>query len=314
MSLASRLQDVSPFNPPLLHDLKRFAVTAFPQELIDMVDNNPNIYITSPVERYNRQNSSGHTPPSLSAVPSLQSLHGSLSTGPPSLTPNSSPTAADFPHHVQHHHHHTHPHTPTTDLPRHNFQHVSFSRGASPSPIDAYSIDPSEVGLRGNKRPRTAVDADEPMGSLSISSVHSSPNASHAPPHSAGSGGLSGVISASTLPATRKPSSRARSDSAPLGIGGYGGYSFNTGRPRSGSGLGLQQLGSMNGSGILPNIGGMRGHPGSHLVGQQSPSQLHHQHPAPDGGRNDGSDGSNMMPMMSSMNMSSLSNAPSPVR
>lgn len=173
-------------------------------------------------------------------------------------SPNSSPTAADFPSHM--HHGHTH-----QSLSRqHSFQHVGGFRGDStsstPLPSSPGSIsmelfddgtgDSIPSGRGSTKRQRldengTANGINNSPDSISLMSSVSSPGSATGP-------GIANL----TVP---KKSSRARSDSAPLGYAGalwqQGGLSSGgqqnqggIGRPRSGSGLvprGIPNIGNM---------------------------------------------------------------------
>lgn len=188
-------------------------------------------------------------------------------------SPNSSPTASDFPashggqHHSQHGHHHTH--TPHSLSRQHSFQHVSNYRGESASSsttlpsspggsistmdlFDDGSCDPPPSGRGSTKRQRidesgvsvgvNGIGSGD--GSMSLMSAVSSPGS--------GTGGGGGGGVGLTVP--KKSSSRARSDSAPLGYagalwqqGGLGGGGAG-GRPRSGSGMmsrGIPNIGNM---------------------------------------------------------------------
>ncbi|KAF8997853.1 HSF-type DNA-binding-domain-containing protein [Cyathus striatus] len=229
------------------------SVPPFPAELLE--NESPDIYITSPTAQTSRY------PPPLSMNTSSQPL-----TSYHSISPNSSPTAADFPQHISQHHqqqqhpHHQHPHTLSR---QHSFQHVSFSRGegssSSPLPPSPGSMtmdlfDDSPTGRGTNKRQRLSNDDGIGMNgsssadSLSLMSSVSSP----------GSGPTGPGIAGLTVPG--KKSSRARSDSAPLGYGFNGigtwqpGVGNIAGRPRSGSGLSPRNI-------HVPNIGTMSRNP-----------------------------------------------------
>ncbi|KAH9479279.1 Heat shock factor protein 4 [Psilocybe cubensis] len=211
----------------------------FPSELLD--SDSPNIYITSPT-------STSRYPPPLSM--NMHTMHTLNS-------PNSSPTAADFPSHMHHGH----------ALSRqHSFQHVNGFRGdstsstplpSSPGSIsmelfDDGSSDNIPSGRGSTKRQRldengTANGINNSSDSISLMSSVSSPGSGTGP-----------GISSLTVP---KKSSRARSDSAPLGYGaalwqqgglssggGGPGQQGGVGRPRSGSGLvprGIPNIGTM---------------------------------------------------------------------
>ncbi|OBZ73850.1 Heat shock factor protein [Grifola frondosa] len=188
---------------------------AFPADILDAAES-PNIYVTSPTN-------TAHFPPPLSSIStsSLHSLH--------SLSPGSSPTAADFPAHAH-------------SLSRqHSFQHVSgaydgaFAHGVSTARYEtalATPLPPSpgpidfDDGRVGTKRQRTAAP----------------------PPATSAGSGEQGVS---------KRASRARSDSAPLGYGLNSGWPQT--RPRSGSGLGPRA--GRRDELPVPNIGSLsRGH------------------------------------------------------
>lgn len=179
-------------------------------------------------------------------------LHSLHSMG----SPNSSPTAADFP---SSHMHHGHAHQPHSLSRQHSFQHISSYRGdsASSTPLqsspgsismelfDDGTGDPSHSGRSSTKRQRldesgTGVGVNNSPDSMSMMSSVSSPGSNTGP-------GIANL----TVP---KKSSRARSDSAPLGYAGalwqQGGLSGPSvmGRPRSGSGLmprGIPNIGNM---------------------------------------------------------------------
>lgn len=215
-------------------------VPPFPADLLDSIES-PNIYITSPTSSTAR-----FPPPPLSMGGLGHSMHSVSS-------PNSSPTAADFPTHLHHHNGHSH------SLSRqHSFQHISFSRGDSspmpPSPgsitMELFDEGSDENGRGSVKRqrmsddsPLTALGGGGSGDSLSSMSALSSPGGGG--PVLGGGQGIPG-----------KKLSRARSDSAPLGYGLGGGLTspINSwqgagGRPRSGSGLAPQRG--------IPNIGSM---------------------------------------------------------
>ncbi|KIM39646.1 hypothetical protein M413DRAFT_194513 [Hebeloma cylindrosporum] len=231
----------------------------FPSDLLDTAES-PNIYITSPTAT-----SSSRFPPPLSMNmhPPMHNLN----------SPNSSPTAADFPsqHHSQHGHHHGH--TPHSLSRQHSFQHVSSYRGgestSSSTPLpsspggsistmdlfDDGSCDPPPSGRGSTKRQRidesgVGVGVNGSDGSMSLMSSVSSPGSG-----TGGGGGGGGGQGISGLTVPKKSSSRARSDSAPLGYagalwqqGGLGGGGGVNGRPRSGSGMmsrGIPNIGNM---------------------------------------------------------------------
>ncbi|PFH50944.1 hypothetical protein AMATHDRAFT_75252 [Amanita thiersii Skay4041] len=247
----------------------------FPPDILE--HENPNIYITSPTSSA----PSRYPPPlsisNLTAGPSLH-MHSVNS-------PNSSPTGTDFPPHM-HHTHHTHPNISR----QHSVQHISFSRPGAGGGPDAMSTastslqasprsmsidlfdegsgcsggagagDPSPSGRGSTKRQRTDDGTPGPglngsTDSLSPMSAVSSPGTGTGGLSLGGSGGLVGVTVG--VGANGKRSSRARSDSAPLGYGfglaswqgGQGSLSGIVGRPRSGSGLagprGVPNIGTM---------------------------------------------------------------------
>jgi len=184
----------------------------------------------------------------MSMTQSMHSMH-SLSS------PNSSPTAADFPsHHLQHHHH-----GPSHSLSRqHSFQHVSFTRNEAaastplpPSPgsitmemFDDGSGEPAN-GRGSTKRQRMSDDDSAGVNGATGSGDSLSMSSS-----------MTSLTSPGTPQgATAKKLSRARSDSAPLyGLGlsswQQGG---SGGRPRSGSGMaGPRTVGPMTRSNGTP--------------------------------------------------------------
>ncbi|EJF58107.1 hypothetical protein DICSQDRAFT_139749 [Dichomitus squalens LYAD-421 SS1] len=228
----------------------------FPTDILDPGES-PNIYVTSP-------QSSAPPPSHFSSLSSLQtgSLHSLHS-----ISPGSSPTAPEFPSHTHTPHtlsrqhsyqhipsydgmHHAHSHHPHHQQPHHQHsQHhgihgVSTARYDNPmgTPLPP-SPSPMDYDERvGTKRQRTAPGS----GSISM-------------PQSSIDGGPSGS-------STMKKTSRARSDSAPLG---YGLTSWPQTRPRSGSGLAPRGVGGASGSGLVggaalngrredvPNIGSL---------------------------------------------------------
>jgi len=209
--------------------LKRGASTVpvpvpFPNDILEASES-PNIYITSP----SSTGPHGHFPPSLSlSSSSLHSLH--------SLSPSSSPTAAEFPSHT---------HTPNTLSRQHSFQHLQYESAAS---IHAHSLGHGvstaryETALSTPLPPSPgAMDFDDPHGRLGAKRQRT--NAAPA--------GTSGGEPGS------KKGSRARSDSAPLGYGLNSGWAQT--RPRSGSGLGPRA--GRRDELPVPNIGALsRGH------------------------------------------------------
>ncbi|KAF8875593.1 hypothetical protein CPB84DRAFT_1838755 [Gymnopilus junonius] len=203
----------------------------------------PNIYITSPT-------ATSRYPPPLS-----MNMHSMHSMG----SPNSSPTAVDFP---SSHMHHGHPHHFHSLLRQHSFQHISSYRGdsmsstplqSSPGSIsmelfDDGTGDPPPSGRSSSNRQRvdesrTGVGVNNSPDSMSMMSSVSSPGSNTGP-------GMASL-------AVPKKSSRARSDSTPLGYAGVlwqqGGLSGPSGpgvmgRLRSGSGLmprGIPNIGNM---------------------------------------------------------------------
>ena len=228
----------------------------FPTDILDSGES-PNIYVTSP---QSSAPPTSHFPP-LSSLQtgSLHSLH--------SISPSSSPTAPEFPSHTHTPHtlsrqhsyqhipsydgmHHAHSHHPHHQHPHHQHSQHHGMHGVSTARYDnamATPLPPSPGPMDydervGAKRQRTA------PGSGSMSMPQSS---------------IDGGASASS---TMKKTSRARSDSAPLG---YGLTSWPQTRPRSGSGLAPRGVGgspssSLIGGGALngrredvPNIGSL---------------------------------------------------------
>jgi hypothetical protein len=217
------------------------ALPPFPPDLLESSDS-PNIYITSPT-------STSRYPPPLS-----MNIHGLQNMS----SPSSSPTAADFPASHMHHGHGQH------TLSRQHSFHMNYQRdGTSSTPLpsspgsismdlfDDGTGDPPPSGRGSTKRQRlddnsvgisVNVNGMNVMGSgdsMSLMSSVSSP-------------GSGPAISNLTVP---KKSSRARSDSAPLGYaaplwqqGGLGGNVGGVGRPRSGSGMmprGVPNIGTL---------------------------------------------------------------------
>ncbi|PPQ63110.1 hypothetical protein CVT24_005821 [Panaeolus cyanescens] len=244
------------------------SVPQFPSELLESSDS-PNIYVTSPT-------ATSRYPPPLS-----MNMHGMHSLN----SPNSSPTATDFPSHHHHHNHHQNHHGHPHSLSRqHSFQHVAgYGRGDStsstplPSSPGSMTMDlfddgscdpPPPSGRSSTKRQRideggiginVNVNGMGGTDGLALISSVSSPGTG---PSGSGQGGLANL----TVP---KKSSRARSDSAPMGYhtsqtasglglgwstgaGGLNGAGAHgiVGRPRSGSGM-MPRMGG------IPNIGNM---------------------------------------------------------
>ncbi|KIL69023.1 hypothetical protein M378DRAFT_69691 [Amanita muscaria Koide BX008] len=256
----------------------------FPPDLLE--SESPNIYVTSPTTA-----TSSRFPPPLS----ISNLTGGAIHVHSGNTPDSSPTATDFHSHHHHHHHNQHGHP---NLSRQqSIQHISFTRGngtahdclsststplqASPrsmsmdffddSGMSTTSGGPSPTGRHSVKRPRLSSDnvgpGPMPAPGLNGSSDSLSPLSSVSSPAMTHRPGL-GITCAG--PGGKK-SSRARSESAPLGYhggfsvigggagGGPGGLAAIVGRPRSGSGLaglrGVPNIGTMtrgSASGVLP--------------------------------------------------------------
>lgn len=203
----------------------------FPNDLIESSES-PNIYITSPTNT----GPHGHFPPSLSlSSSSLHSLH--------SLSPSSSPTAAEFPSHT---------HTPHTLSRQHSFQHLPYESTAS---MHAHSLGHGVSTARYETALATPLPpspgpmdfGEDPHGRLGAKRQRT-----NAPPAAQSTGaGANGVEPAS------KKVSRARSDSAPLGYGLNSGWAQT--RPRSGSGLGPRA--GRRDELPVPNIGALsRGH------------------------------------------------------
>lgn len=140
-----------------------------------------------------------------------------------SMSPNSSPTASDFP---------SHPHSAHPLSRTHSLQHIPYENGyghgvstaryetalQTPLPPSPGSLDSFNPDVSDRKRQRT-----------NAPSISSTPG-----------NGVADVNSSKRL-------SRARSDSAPLGYGM--GQSWSHNRPRSGSGLAPRRRDDM-----MPNI------------------------------------------------------------
>ncbi|CAA7265168.1 unnamed protein product [Cyclocybe aegerita] len=233
------------------------SVPQFPQELLESSES-PNIYITSPT-------ATSRFPPPLSM--NLHAIHNLNS-------PSSSPTTADFPSHS----HHQHPHSLSR---QHSFQHVAGSnyRGESTSStplpsspgsgsismdmFDDGSCDPPPPSGRNSAKRQRLDDSSlginvnmGSMGGVNVNGDSMSMMSSVSSPGSGPGGGLANL----TVP---KKSSRARSDSAPMGyahvssgLGSMASWSQPNGigsggvvgRPRSGSGMmprGIPNIGTM---------------------------------------------------------------------
>lgn len=230
------------------------SVPQFPSELLE--NESPGIFVTSPPVPV-----SSRYPPPLSmniSNPSLHTMH-SISS------PNSSPTASDFPpphHQHQHQHHGPHPHSLSR---QHSFQqqaqHAAYrgetpyghndSTASTPLPASPGSgtmdlFDEAEPSGRISTK-RQRMSDDNGTDGLAPMSALSSPGTTSGP----GLGNITQAQGKNITQAQGKKFSRARSDSAPLGYG-FGGLTTwqggPAGRPRSGSGLGLAGRGA-------PNIG-----------------------------------------------------------
>ncbi|KAF6753550.1 HSF-type DNA-binding-domain-containing protein [Ephemerocybe angulata] len=233
------------------------AVGQFPTDLLDQSEN-PNIYITSPTATTSRY---PHPPPlSMNlSTPSLHTMH-SLNS------PNSSPTAADFPTQLgqQHHQQQAHQHQQQGHHPlsrQHSFQHLnSYAREAGSSGNTAGST--PLPGSPGSGHLEMFDEGLEGRGSMKRPRLDPAASGSGGPGTGVGAGGLSGLAVA------KKGVARARSDSAPLGYGHHQqhqqtqmnggmwgmGAGMGAGRPRSGSGMGprIPNIGSLTrGAGLL---------------------------------------------------------------
>lgn len=243
-------------------------VSQFPSDLLETTDS-PNIYITSPSISTSR-----FQPPPLSM--GMNIMH-SLNS------PNSSPTTSDFqggghyhhqqPHHAHHGHHQHHGHSRPHGFPSGNgggngYSRTGDSNSSTPLPSSPGSISmdlfddgscdlppgrPSTKrqrmddggvnginggigGLVGGGGGGSGGGPGNSSDAMTLLSSVSSPGAG------------SGINGLSTLTVPKK-SSRARSDSAPLGYGGVGTAMHSwqqqqgemsgggNGRPRSGSGM-----------------------------------------------------------------------------
>ncbi|KAF8202353.1 hypothetical protein BJ912DRAFT_1110489 [Pholiota molesta] len=217
------------------------SLSQFPPDLLESAES-PNIYVTSPT-------STSRYPPPLSM--NMHSMHNLSS-------PNSSPTTSDFPS-SHGHHSHSQPHSLSR---QHSFQHVGY-RGDStsstplPSSPGSISMDLFDDGThdapsgRGSAK-RQRLDESGVSVGVGVSGVNGGDAMSLM--SSVSSPGSGPVLSNLTVP---KKSSRARSDSAPLGYatplwqqGGLSGGpgSGAVGRPRSGSGMmprGVPNIGNM---------------------------------------------------------------------
>ncbi|CCM01107.1 uncharacterized protein FIBRA_03155 [Fibroporia radiculosa] len=189
---------------------------SFPSDILEPTES-PNIYITSPTSAGPHGHFSG-----LSLSGSLHSLH--------TVSPGSSPTAAEFPSHA---------HTPNTLSRQHSFQHLPPYDTSAPLHAHALGHGVSsaryETALSTPLPPSPGVDlSDDPRAKRQRTG----------PPPTSGD--------------AAKKGSRARSDSAPLGYGLTSGWPQT--RPRSGSGLGPRAAGRRDELPV-PNIGTLsRGH------------------------------------------------------
>ncbi|KAI0676113.1 HSF-type DNA-binding-domain-containing protein [Trametes maxima] len=218
---------------------------AFPTDILETGDS-PNIYVTSPTSSAPQ---ASHFP-SLSSLPAggLHSLH--------SLSPASSPTAAEFPSHAHTPHslsrQHSYQHMPSYDSmhtshhphshhAHHTHQHAHHHHhgmhGVAPGRYDTSLTTPLPPSPG-------SMDFDDRMGSKRQRTGPGSSTSFSVPGSSDGS-----TSSSSTL----KKGSRARSDSAPLG---YGLTSWPQTRPRSGSGIAPRGMGTSPGGSNLA-IGSM---------------------------------------------------------
>ena len=258
--------------PSAVHCVPPAVPIAFPTDILE--SDSPNIYVTSP---QNPAPAPSHFP-SLSSLPtsSLHQLH--------SISPSSSPTTADFPSHA---HAHPHSHTPHTLSRQHSYQHIPYDGGLHHAHAHSHThhthhqpphhqpqhhhhshhgMHPARYdSAMGTPLPPSPgpgpMDYDERGGSK-----RQRPNPST--PALAIPGGADGSAAAAAASGvTGKKGSRARSDSAPLG---YGLSSWQTGRPRSGSGYaGPAQtrgsafvgvgVGGVGGVGVGVNGAGMNG-------------------------------------------------------
>ncbi|KJA28225.1 hypothetical protein HYPSUDRAFT_62614 [Hypholoma sublateritium FD-334 SS-4] len=246
-----------------------YAVPPFPTELLEAAES-PNIYITSPT-------STSRYPPPLATM----GMHTMHTLG----SPNSSPTAADFPapqqqQQQQHQQHHAqqqqHPHALSR---QHSFQHPHGGfRGDAGGGAGSGSGPPGQQG----QQPPSPGSALAPMDLFDDGGAHDAPSGRGSAKRQrldersmgvngtpGGSGDALALMSSVSSPgggggggasslAVPKKSSRARSDSAPLGYAtpvwqqggglGPGGGVGTMGRPRSGSGMmprGVPNIGNM---------------------------------------------------------------------
>ncbi|KAI0351335.1 hypothetical protein OH77DRAFT_948313 [Trametes cingulata] len=240
-----------------------FVVKSFPGSVpvpfpTDILDNgeSPNIYVTSPTS----------SAPPTSHFPSLSSLPNSGLHSLHSLSPGSSPTAAEFPSHA-HQHAHTHTHTPHTLSRQHSYQHISSYDGsgmhAPPPAHHAHSHHQHthqqhphphqhqhqhhhphqhqhpHHGMHGVSTARYENALATPLppspGPMDFEDRIGAKR-QRTGPGSSTSFSVPGTAdgSSSSSSSTLKKGSRARSDSAPLG---YGLTNWPQTRPRSGSGL-----------------------------------------------------------------------------
>ncbi|KAG6902345.1 hypothetical protein C0995_001142 [Termitomyces sp. Mi166 len=284
------------------------ALTPFPPDLVDVADN-PNIYVTSPgVQSSASGTPSAGTPARFAPPPlSMNNVHmGTLHTMP---SPNSnSPTQPDFAQSQQQQAQgqgqaQQGSSTPAPPLSRQpSFQHSYLRGDASPLPPSPGSStmdlpDAQAQARVSTKRPRMSTDEDMHPHPHPHSHSHNTHSHTHPHTHPHGLGHMHGsappsahtdiapshssLSSLSSLsspgqPLPRRPS-RARSDSAPLGMGmgiGIGMGWAGGGRPRSGSARGVGVGGGigggmgMNGNGVgVGARGGMGGGVGPGMGG-----------------------------------------------
>lgn len=211
----------------------------FPPELLDSNDS-PNILVTSPTNPLPHHHSHYPSLGSLSNNPSLHSLH--------SLSPSSSPTAAEFPSHT---------HTPHTLSRQQSFQHLPTTYEMHPHGHMTHGVSTAryETALSTPLPPSPGPGGLDPFASGDDLHGRGSAKRQRTAPNSATEDtgpGLNSLVS--------KKTSRARSDSAPLGYGFSGGWP-QANRPRSGSGLGGRGLGRRDEGLPVPNISGISSRP-----------------------------------------------------